>query len=137
MNIDPSEILTRLGPNSPILPGLGVFYNYILYIIFFFSLIALFAMPDKNIFPTIMVAIVLMATVINKVDAISDHCSFIRYILNVSMLVLPLITAGTIRSRQSKAKAVIPCVVAALFGGVYFFTFWFFVQNFCATIRPG
>src|SRR5262245_21863137 len=128
MNINASEILSRLGPNYPNLPGLGPVYNYLLYAIFIFALISLFSMPEKNIIPTILIAVVLMAAVVAKVDAVSNHCDFLSYVLNVSMFVLPFIAGGTIRSRQSKAKAVIPAIIAAIIGGVYFFAFWFFIQ---------
>jgi hypothetical protein len=132
-NIDPSDILRRLGPNYPVIGGLPQFVIYLLYIIFFLSLISLFSMPDKNIIPTILIAVVLMAAVIAKVDAVSNHCDFLSYVLNVSMFVLPFIAGGTIRSRQSKGRAVGPAIIAAIFGGVYFFAFWYFVQQHCAT----
>lgn len=130
MNISIEEILFYLGPQSG-----NVAFNILLYLIFFLSLFILFKMPDKNLLPTLLMAGVLLVCVIAKLnisaqtrDAIFPPDGFIQFVLNVITLIFPLLTAGTVRARK-KSVIVVPAIVTALFGGVYFFAFWFFIQR--------
>jgi hypothetical protein len=50
------------------------------------------------------------------------------YVLNVTTFIFPLLVAGLVRAKK-KGRVVPAAIVTALFGGVYFFSFWFFVQR--------
>lgn len=131
-NISLQTILFWLGPSSG-----NPFFNILLYIIFFGALITLFRMPDKNLLPTLLIATVLLTSVIVKINTsvrppvqpILEEKEFGAFILNVILLTFPLLTAGLIRTRQKKGGVVAPALVTALFGGVFFFMFWFIVQR--------
>ena len=130
MNISLNEILFYLGPQSG-----NIAFNILLYIIFFLSLYVLLRMPDKNLLPTLLMAGVLLVCVIAKLnisaatrEAIFPPAGFIQFVQNVCTLIFPLLTAGTVRARK-KSVVVVPSIVTAVFGGVYFFAFWFFVQR--------
>jgi hypothetical protein len=122
------EILFLLGPTSGQLQ-----WTILLYLIFFFALITMLVMPDKNLLPTLLIAAVLMATVIAKLSLSSQEPiipvdGFIMYVLNVSMFVFPLLVAGLVRAKK-KGRVVPAAIMTAIFGAVYAFLFWFLVQR--------
>jgi len=131
MDFDLQQVLFLLGPNSG-----EMIWNILLYIIFFLALITMFNIPDKNLLPTLLMAGTLLLTVISKLnisitprrDAIFPPEDFIQFTVNVAIFIFPLLTAGMIRAKK-KGKVVGPAIVTALFGGAYFFIFWFFVQR--------
>lgn len=135
MDIDFQNILFYIGPNSN-----PIIWTIFLYTLFFLALVMLFAMPDKNMIPTLLVATVLMAVVVAKLSLaaessndrpIFDTRSFGMYVVNIIPFVFPLITAGMVRARSGKAKGrvVPPAILTGLIGGVYFFSFWYFFQQ--------
>lgn len=122
------SILELLGP------GKGyILWNILLYLIFFLSLLTVLTMPDKNLLPTLIMVGVVMATVIAKLSISSvppllRKNEFGMFMLNVSIFVLPLLTAGIVRARK-KGRTVILCIITGSLGGMYFFFFWAMEQR--------
>lgn len=130
-NPEIGRILSYLGPNTgdPIV-------NILLYIIFFFALITMFTLPDKNVVPTILIATVLLCAVVAKLsmsspDPIFNRREFGMFVLNVIMVTFPFLVVGTTRKARQKRsiKSNLPALMAGLFGGIYFFLFWFLFQR--------
>lgn len=122
------EILFLLGPNSG-----ELVWNIFLYVLFFLALVTLLMMPDKNLIPTLLMSAVLLATLVAKLSLSSrtrpllDEREFGMLIINIIPFIFPLLTAGTIRAKKTKARA--PAILTGLIGAVYFFLFWFIVQR--------
>lgn len=122
------DILFLIGPSSG-----ELIWNILLYIIFFFALITMLVMPDKNLLPTLLIATVLLVTVIAKLS-LSSRQPILQprelgmLIINAITFIFPLLTAGLVRAKKV-GKVVAPAIVTALFGAVYFFLFWFFIQR--------
>jgi hypothetical protein len=126
--VDLQDILFLIGPTSG-----QVAWNILLYIIFFFALITMLVMPDKNLLPTLLIAGVLLAAVVAKLSLSArppiiplDH--FLMYVLNATMFIFPLLVAGLVRAKK-KGRVVPAAIMTSLFGGVYFFVFWFLMQR--------
>jgi hypothetical protein len=122
------SILFLIGPQSG---PLG--WTIMLYLIFFFALITMFVMPDKNLIPTLLIGGVLLATVVAKLSIsarppLLEKREFGMLIINVVMLIFPLLAAGMIRAKK-KGRVIPPAILTAIFGGVYFFMFWFVEQR--------
>lgn len=122
------EILFLIGPQSG---QLG--WTILLYIIFFFALITMLVMPDKNLVPTLLIGAVMLCAVIAKLSIsarppILEKKEFGMLIINIIMFTFPLLTAGLVRAKK-KGKVVPPAIMTAIFGGVYFFMFWFIEQR--------
>jgi hypothetical protein len=125
------NILFFLGPASgePI-------WNILLYAIFVLALIALLLMPDKNMLSTLLIAGVLLAAVIAKLVLSSGPSGrrilaptdFGMFILNIIPFVFPMLAIGVLRAKK-KAKVVIPSILTAVLGFVYFFMFWLTEQS--------
>ena len=121
------EILKLLGPNTG-----DMLWNILLYIIFILALMTLFTMPNKNMLPSLLMGAVLIATVIAK---LSTSCTqpilrsreFGMFLINVVIFVFPLLVAGIIRARK-KGRTVILSITTGIFGGMYFFFYWFLEQ---------
>jgi hypothetical protein len=114
--------------------GQDMIWSIMLYVIFFLGLITLFLIPDKNMFPTLLTATVLLLAVVAKVslassDPILRRREFGMMIINVAMAVLPFIVAGMIRSGKRPSKAPGPAVLGGIVGMIYFFMFWFTQQQ--------
>jgi hypothetical protein len=114
------EIIARLGPNSD--PGL--IWNILIYVIAFFTLITLLLQGDKAFLTTVLSATALLADLLAKLTLFPPR-EFGSLIVNAGVFLLPALVAGMTRSGKSRA----PAVMAALFGAVYFFLFWFFFQR--------
>ena len=120
-------------------PGTGqqIIWSFFLYFIFFFALITLFLIPDKNMVPTVTMATVLLFCVIAKLSVMrpgtvfptSDRFSFGVFAMNIAIGVLPIIVAGMIRSGKQKSKAQAPAILTGIFGLVYWFLYWLIVQR--------
>jgi uncharacterized MnhB-related membrane protein len=128
MDLNVGDIIELLGPGKG-----DLIYNIFLYFIFFFALLGLLLMPDKNLLPTLLMGGVLLATLVAKLSISSSPPiigtkDFGMLIVNISMFVLPLLAAGMVRAKK-KAGAVIPAIITALFGFVYFFMFWLLEQR--------
>ena len=127
-----SDIGALLAPG----PGQTIIWSIFLYIIFFFALITLFTMPEKNMVPTLLVAGVLLFAIVAKLSVnslalgkrpILQKTDFGMFVINVGMFVFPLIAVGMTRARKN--RAAIPAIITALTAAVYFFAYWFFVQQ--------
>lgn len=131
MDINFQDILFLLGPSSG-----ELIWNILLYILFVLAIIMLFAMPDKNLLPTLLVATVLLSIVVSKLNisisptsaAIFPPRDFIQFTLNAVIFIFPLLVAGMVRAKK-KGQIVAPAILSGLLGGVYFFGFWFFIQR--------
>ena len=122
------DIFFLIGPTSG-----ELIWNILLYFIFFFALITMLVMPDKNLIATLLIAAVLLATVVAKLSLSADppiirSDDFLMYVLNAMTFVFPLLVAGIVRAKK-KGRVVPAAIMTSLFGGIYFFIFWFFVQR--------
>ncbi|MEP7291188.1 MAG: hypothetical protein ABI835_05365 [Chloroflexota bacterium] len=130
MDINFQDIIRLLGPGS----GQVLVWSIFLYIIFFFGMLTLFTIPDKNMVPTLLLAVVLLFAIVGKLsvsspvrEAIIKPKDFGMFVINVGMFVFPLIAVGMVRSRKS--KATIPALITALTAAVYFFLYWLVAQH--------
>lgn len=134
-NINFNEILNYLSLSPAGGLANATIFSIILYIIFALALLALFLMPDKNLLPTLLIAGVLMAAVIGKLITAGANIGGFRprefgtLIINVIPFLFPMLVAGMVRTRK-RSNPVVPLgIITGFFGGVYFFLFWFFLQN--------
>ena len=133
MKLNPQDIVTLLSPGS----GQVLVWSIFLYLIFFFALIMLFTMPDKNMLPTLLVATTLLFAIVAKLSVsatsvrggrpIIGNKDFGMFVINVGMVVFPLIAVGMTRARKNKAVA--PGLAVSLIAAVYFFMFWLIAQH--------
>ncbi len=132
MHLNVQDILRLLEPGHA-----ALIWSIFLYIIFFFALITLFSMPDKNMVPTLLIGAVLLFAIVAKlsITAFLDGVSqpiihkgdFGMYVINVAMFVFPILAVGMTRARKNRSVA--PAIITALTGAVYFFMFWLIVQR--------
>ena len=115
-SINIQDIIDQLGPNS----GLGLGWNILIYLIFFFSLIAMFLQSDKTILPTLILAAGLLICLIAKL-VIFDPLEFGTFVINAGMFLAPTMVVGMTKAPKSRPFLIL----AALFGAIYFFGFWF------------
>ncbi len=138
MDINPQEIMALLGPGT----GGDIIWSIFLYLIFFFALLALFFMPDKNMIPTLLIATVLLFTIIAKLSIAATNTNqtpilrpgeFGMFVVNAGMFAFPFIAIGMTRvtgvRKRGANRASAPSLMAGLLSGVYFFAFWFFYQQ--------
>lgn len=126
---------------SYLLPTRGFeFFDVMLYLMFFFALLALFMTPDKNMVPTLLIASVLMCVIIAKLSLaaivkpgapIMGKKDFGMYVINVLMFVFPMIAIGTTRKPSAKVpvKSTPFALLCGLIGAIYFFAFWLVHQR--------
>ncbi len=136
MQINTQEILNYLSL-SPVGTSIqpAILFSLLIYIIFVLALITLFVMPDKNLVSTLLTAGVLMAAVIAKLitgGALIQGfrpAQFGMLVINVIPFLFPFLVAGMTRTRK-RSNPVIPLgILTGIFGGIYFFLFWFIVQR--------
>jgi hypothetical protein len=136
MQLNFNQILNylSLSPTGPAVPTAALF-SVLLYIIFALALLMLFLMPNKNLLPTLLTAGALMAAVIAKLVSGGAVIPGFRptdfgvLILNIITCLFPLLVAGMTRTRK-RSNPVVPLgILTGIFGGVYFFLFWFIVQR--------
>lgn len=116
-DINVEEIIGLLGPNQ----GLPIFFNILIYIMFFFMLIGMFLQSDKTILPTMILAGGLMLCIIAKL-VVFDELEFGTFAINAGMFLAPTLVIGMTKAPKSRP----PLIFAALIGAIYFFGFWFF-----------
>ncbi len=123
------DIIALLLPRSD--NTFTLLYDILLYICFFLILIAMALQSDKQLFPTILLAITLACVVIAKLGYIDEQFFDVdqlpALLINIAVFVVPLIAGGM--ARKDGKKAQFPSYVAGFIGGVYFFMFWFFEQR--------
>ena len=119
-NINIQDIIQALGPNSP--PGFA--WNILIYIVFFFTLITMFVQGDKNLLPTIIAAAALLLDVIAKLQIFPSD-EFGAFVVNAGVFILPALVAGMAKTGRARG----PAILAAVFGAVWFFAYWFFFQR--------
>ena len=119
-SLDLQDIIDKLLPRS----GIELLYDLILYVIFILAVIAMFMQSDKQLGPTIMMALVAAMAVIAKL-AILRPKEFGSLIINAVMFVIPLIVAGITKAKKSQPLLIFGGVV----GGLYFFMFWLVSQR--------
>ncbi|PJF41368.1 MAG: hypothetical protein D6737_12355 [Chloroflexi bacterium] len=118
--LEPNEILDRLGPNSD--PGLP--WTIFIYIIFFLAVITMFMQSSKTTTPQLMMAGVAGASVIDKL-AVFPATDLGTFLAHSVMFTIPILTAGMTKAPKSRG----PAIIGGVIGGVYFFAFWFFMQR--------
>lgn len=125
------EVLRQLAPNTSKFGGVGILFDIMLYLIFFLSLITVALIPDKQLFPTLTMVVVLGVSLISKVGVptIFNQCSFAPLVLNAVMFTFPMIVAGLVRERGRTPRALAPAAFIGLLGGAYFFLYWAAVQS--------
>jgi uncharacterized membrane protein (UPF0136 family) len=115
--------------------GLNALWSIFLYIIFFFALFTLFTMPDKNMVPTMLIAVVLLCAVIAKISLaasrpIFQERDFGMMIINIATSVLPFVVAGMIRRGKSRQVTAVPlAIITGIAGSIYALLFLLFVQR--------
>ena len=119
-NINIDEIGYLLGPSSP--PGL--IWNILLYIIFFLALVSMLLQGDKALLPTMILAGALLLVVLAKLQVFPPR-EFGAFVVNAGIFILPGLVAGMTRSPKGRP----PAILAAVFGAVFFFAYWFFFQR--------
>ncbi len=123
--LDIQDIIAALGPNSE--PGL--IWNILLYLIFFLALATMFMQSDKQLLPTLMMAGVAFAAVLDKLQVLRNRVvltqDFGTLLLHIVILTFPLIVAGITRAHKSRP----PAIFTGILGGLLFFGFWFFEQR--------
>jgi hypothetical protein len=133
MDINFQDILELLKPGG----GQVIIWSIFLYIIFFFALITLLVMPNKNMVPTLLIATVLLFAIVAKLSVSAPNVrgsqpvlrpkEFGMLVINAGMFLFPLIAVGMTRARKNRTIA--PALITSLAGGVYFFAYWFFAQQ--------
>lgn len=124
-DISLNEILQLLLPSE--------LWHYVLYLILLFVLITLAQQPEGSITITIMLALVVVAIFIDKLEALPGHrCNFFTLLARISMFVVPLLTAGITQNPKSRG----PAVVAAVLGLGYTFFLWALQMNNRAICAP-
>ncbi|GAB4575732.1 MAG: hypothetical protein Kow0077_28680 [Anaerolineae bacterium] len=107
------DLLALLQPNG--------LFDYLLYIILFIVLITLFMQGEGALTVTMLLAVVVVAIFIDKVQALPGHkCSVFTLIIRVTYFVIPLLVAGISKQPKSRPWAVI----AAFLGLGYTFALW-------------
>lgn len=117
-------------------------WDYIfIYPLFFVNMIAMMLQGDKELTPTLLLAVSVLCIVLAKLGPAGDIIPYnasnaewlifpgglIWFVFNIGLFVLPLITAGMTKAKKSVGWAI----AAGVWGGVYFFAFWFVAQR-CA-----
>lgn len=130
MEVDFQRIVELLSPGS----GQVLIWSIFLYIIFFFGVLTLLTIPDKNMLPTLLVATVVLFAIVAKLsvsgtqrEAIIKTHDFGMFVINVGMFVFPLIAVGMVRARKS--RATFPALITSLTAVVYFFLYWLVAQR--------
>ena len=119
------EILTALGPTvGPGTGGITLLLNGLIYIIFVLMFIAFFMQDDKQLSATLLVGATLAMLMIAKLT-ILDPEELPMLIINAGIFVTPLFVTGMSKAKKSKPLTII----AGVLGGVYFFSYWFFIQR--------
>lgn len=125
VNIDPQQILAQLAPRS----GTFLYLDILLYAAFIVGFVTLMLVPDKQLTPSMMMLVVLLATLLAKVS-LFPLCQLTTLVLNVIIFIFPMIVAGMLRARPGKTPAgVFPAALSGLIGAGYFFLFWALVQS--------
>ena len=114
--------------------GQNAIWSVFLYLIFFFGVITLLSIPDKNMVPTLLTGGVLLCAIVAKVslasaDPILERKEFGMIVINVAMGVLPFMVVGMVRSGKQRSKATAPGIMGGILGLLYFFAFYLFVQR--------
>lgn len=122
------DILSYLGPSSP--PGF--IWNIIMYVIFFLALVTMLLQSDKALTPTLLMAVVLAAVVIDKLQIMERQAAPLfnqpglwTFLLHCVMFAVPLLVAGATKAAKSRG----PAILTGIIGGIYLFGYWVFVQN--------
>ena len=115
-----SDILSKLSLSSP--PGL--LPNILLYLCFFFNLIAFFMQSDKQLMATLSLGLTLALIMIAKL-AILDYENLLYFVVNVGICLIPLIVTGMTKAKKSQPLTLF----AALIGGAYAILFWLTLQS--------
>jgi hypothetical protein len=123
------DIIRELGPRT----GIDLVWDIMLYLIFILAFISMLRGSDKQVVPTILMAIVAGAAVIAKLRVLDPKASgsinsegVAVLAINASMFFLPLVVAG-IADKKSKARPT--AIIGAVIGALYFFAYWFVVQR--------
>jgi hypothetical protein len=128
------EILARLAPRR----GTDLLLDLLLYTIFGIGFLTMILVPDKQLFPSVLMLGVIMAALIAKLQYVSINvCDLATFGINVFMFAIPMLVAGMVRARAGKTpKALWPAVLTGLLGGLYFFAFWAIYQQRCEFLCP-
>jgi hypothetical protein len=124
-SLNVQQIIAALGPNSK--PGL--IWNILIYLIFFLGLATMFMQSDKQLTPTVMMALVAFSAVLDKLQILDNQVilqkDFGTLLLHIIMFTFPLVVAGITKAHKSRG----PAIFTGILGGLLFFGFWFFVQR--------
>ncbi len=137
-SINFKDVVALLGPGS----GQVLIWSIFLYLIFFFTVLTLIKVPDKNMVPTVLVAVTLLLAIVAKLSVSAPNIGskpiiakrdFGMFVINIGMVVFPLIAVGMTRvsSRVNRRAnpSTGPAVITAVIAFVYFFMFWLIAQH--------
>jgi hypothetical protein len=124
--IDVQDIIAALGPNSD--PGIA--WNILLYLIFFLALATMFMQSDKQLPPTLMMAAVAFAAVLDKLQVIATapvlgQRGFGTLLLHILISTFPFIVAGITKAHKSRG----PAIITGILGTILFLGYWALVQR--------
>lgn len=149
--VDFQQILRSLGPRTEGYSSEYLFFDILLYVIFFLSMVNMFLIPDKQLSVSLLNFAVILFVVFSKVgvasafndpatrhpSAILGMCALPVLAINAAIFVLPLIIAGMVR-KTSKFGGTPPSLFIAaltgLIGGAYFFLAWAAEIQACPTM---
>lgn len=134
-DINTDEIIAAIGPRT----GNALILDIFLYLIFFFCIINMFLIPDKQLTPALLNFAVLFFAVISKLlvsadvndfNAIIQPCDLPTLGINAAMFAFPLVMAGMVRTKKvGSHPALYTGIITGLLGGSYFFLFWALAQR--------
>lgn len=136
--VGPRTSATCGNPNTR--PECNALWDWVfIYPLFFLAIITMGQQSDKQLLTTLIMAAVLMLIVLAKLgpgrvidasldpDILAFPRGLLWFVFNAGVFVFPLIVAG-----MTKAKKSVPfAIIGGVWGGVYFFAFWFIAQR-CA-----
>jgi hypothetical protein len=157
-DLDVQDILGLLGPRTGNLPNTSIpyedhvlFLDLLLYAVFFFALINMFLIPDKQLLASMLNFLVIGLIVVSKLVItpcperlgkenpacfVTDYqLSSVHIVvlpINAGIFVIPLTIAGMVRKTSKYAgppPAMYTGALAGLLGGGYFFLFWALEQR--------
>lgn len=126
-DFDIQQVISALAPRS----GSDLLLDLLLYGIFGLGFIAMLLVPDKQMFPSLIMVGVIGASIIAKLDFFGPT-EFATFLVNVSMLVGPIFVAAMVRdpsNRGRRPKALVPAALTGVLGGLYFLIFWALKQS--------
>lgn len=138
-SINFKDVLALLGPGT----GQVLIWSIFLYVIFFLALFTLLKVPDKNMVPTLLIAVTLLFAIVAKLSVSAPNVpgskpiiakkDFGMFVINIGMAVFPLLSVGmtrvSSRVKRRSNPSTGPAILTSLIAFVFFFLFWLLAQH--------